>query len=106
MTRSELGPTERAAMTSRKGKFITALLVGALLVGSLEVTAATAGAPSPMKLGKRALKLAKGADTRSKQARKPAQKKRGGGAPQGLAGGPRGAAAEQGPRGPRGPAGA
>jgi hypothetical protein len=92
-------------MTSRKGKLIVGLLVGALAVGSLEVTAATAGAPSPIRLAKRALKLAKAADKRSKQALKLAQQKRGADGTHGLATGPEGPAGAQGAGGAQGPAG-
>jgi hypothetical protein len=128
LTRSELGPYERTAMTHRKGKFIVGLLIGALAVGSLEVTAATAGAPSPIRLAKRALKLAKAADKRSKQALNLAKKgtaaaSHGSAGPQGQAGvdgaagpqgpagkdgavAPQGPAGLQGPAGPQGPAGA
>jgi hypothetical protein len=93
-------------MATRRGKLTIGLLVGALVLAGLEVTAATAGAPSPLRLAKRALKLAKAADKRSKQALKLAGKP----GPPGAAGpagpqGSQGPSGTQGPVGPGGPAG-
>jgi Collagen triple helix repeat (20 copies) len=88
----------------RRSTFVIGLLLGALFLASLEVTAATAGGPSPIRLAKRAIKLSQKADKRSKQAlqlakKRPAAGRRG-------AVGPHGPAGESGAAGPEGPAGA
>jgi hypothetical protein len=80
------------------------LLLGALVLASLEVSAATAGGPSPIKLAKRAIKLSQKADKRSKQALRLAKKRPAAGRRGAV--GPQGAAGESGTSGPEGPAGA
>jgi hypothetical protein len=91
-------------MMKRRGTLVIGLLLGALVVASLEVSAATAGGPSPIKLAKRAIKLSKKADKRSKQALRLAKKRPAAGRRGAV--GPQGAAGESGASGPEGPAGA
>ena len=97
-------------MATRRGKFVSGILAGALVVGGLGVAAGSAGAPSPLRLSKRALRLARAADKRSKLALKVANKPAPAGAqgpmgPQGPVG-LQGTSGNDGAAGPQGPAGA